>query len=144
MFKKLLLSVLSPLMNNHGLARVTGPLFSMSASGSVGKAITFANWKGVAYCREWFKPSNPQTANQVNVRTAFALAVAYYGTQSQAVKDAFDAFAEGTGKSGFDHFVGRAMNAYQSQLGSSTTPQSVSATDLTLVPNESWTWTPVT
>lgn len=50
------------------MAKVTGPLFSMSASGTLGKALVFAGWKGIGYCREWLKPSNPQTGSQGDVR----------------------------------------------------------------------------
>ena len=50
------------------MAKVTGPLFSMSASGTLGKALVFAGWKGVNYVREHVIPLNPQSANQGDVR----------------------------------------------------------------------------
>lgn len=50
------------------MAKVSGPLMSMSASGSVGKSIVFSIWKGVAYVRQWLKPSNPQSTDQGNAR----------------------------------------------------------------------------
>lgn len=50
------------------MAKVTGPLMSMSASGSIGKSIVFSIWKGVAYVRQWLKPANPQSADQGDVR----------------------------------------------------------------------------
>lgn len=46
------------------MAKVTGPLFSMSASGSIGKAITFSIWKGIAYVRELVIPLNKKTEDQ--------------------------------------------------------------------------------
>ena len=46
------------------MAKVTGPLMSMSASGTVGKAIVFSIWKGNAYVRRWLKPANPETESQ--------------------------------------------------------------------------------
>lgn len=50
------------------MAKVTGPLFSMSASGTLGKALVFAGWKGIAYVRQWIKPANPQSGAQGDVR----------------------------------------------------------------------------
>lgn len=54
------------------MARVTGPLMSMEASGSIGKALTFANWVGRPYVRRWATPSNPQTEGQVDGRNRFS------------------------------------------------------------------------
>ena len=54
------------------MARVTGPLMSMEASGTIGKTLTFANWVGRQYVRRWTRPSNPQTADQMDQRNAFS------------------------------------------------------------------------
>ena len=40
----------------------------MSASGTLGKALVFAGWKGIGYCREWLKPANPKTGAQGDAR----------------------------------------------------------------------------
>lgn len=50
------------------MAKVTGPLYSMSASGTIGKAITFSGWKGVSYVRQWVTPANPMNPDQGDVR----------------------------------------------------------------------------
>ena len=55
------------------MARVTGPLMSMEASGTIGKTLTFANWVGRQYVRRWTRPSNPQTADQMEQRNAFSV-----------------------------------------------------------------------
>ena len=55
------------------MARVTGPLMSMEASGTIGKTLTFANWVGRQYVRRWTRPSNPQTADQMEQRNAFSI-----------------------------------------------------------------------
>ena len=46
------------------MAKVTGPLMSMSASGKLADSIVFFGWKGVNVVRQWLKPANPQTASQ--------------------------------------------------------------------------------
>lgn len=53
------------------MARLTGPLMSLTASGTLGKAITFSRWKGIAYARTRVIPFNPQTDDQDEVRNAF-------------------------------------------------------------------------
>ncbi len=55
------------------MARVTGPLMSMEASGTIGKTLTFANWVGRQYVRRWTRPANPQTADQMDQRNAFSV-----------------------------------------------------------------------
>lgn len=51
------------------MAKVKGPLMSLSASGSVADTIVFSIWKGRPYVRELVTPSNPQTADQAAVRS---------------------------------------------------------------------------
>ena len=50
------------------MAKVSGPLFSMEASGSYGGAIVFAKWKGRQYSRQLVIPANPNSSNQETVR----------------------------------------------------------------------------
>ena len=50
------------------MAKVTGPLFSVSATGKVADSIVFFGWKGVNVVRQWLKPANPMTWNQGNKR----------------------------------------------------------------------------
>jgi len=50
------------------MAKVTGPLMSMSASGKLGNAIVFSIWKGAAYVRQFVIPANPQSSDQGDQR----------------------------------------------------------------------------
>ncbi len=52
------------------MAKVTGPLMSMSASGKIADAIVFFGWKGTNVVRQWLKPSNPQSTAQGDTRIA--------------------------------------------------------------------------
>lgn len=51
------------------MAKVTGPLLSLDASGSVADTMTFSKWKGRNYVRQRVTPSNPKTADQLAVRS---------------------------------------------------------------------------
>jgi len=50
------------------MAKVTGPLFSLSASGKIADAMVFFGWKGINVVRSWVIPANPQTALQGDQR----------------------------------------------------------------------------
>ncbi len=51
------------------MAKVQGPLYSMSASGKIGDAIVFFGWKGLNVVREWLVPTNKQSGSQGDQRT---------------------------------------------------------------------------
>ena len=123
------------------MARVTGALFSMDASGTIGDAITYAKWKGRQYARQWFIPQNPKTALQTNVRLAFSLLVAYWqsGAISQAGKDAYQVGADPLNMSGFDLYMRRGMDQYVIQLTTAVTPVSVTVEGN--YPDDVFTWT---
>ena len=50
------------------MAKVTGPLYSMSASGKIGDALVFFGWKGNNVVRGFVIPSNPQSTGQGDQR----------------------------------------------------------------------------
>ena len=53
------------------MARLTAPLMSLGASGTIGKAITFSTWKGIPYARVRVIPANPKSVAQTAVRNIF-------------------------------------------------------------------------
>ena len=50
------------------MAKLKAPLLSLGASGAIGKAIVYFNWKGLDVAREYVIPSNPKSASQVTQR----------------------------------------------------------------------------
>lgn len=52
------------------MAKVTGPLMSMEASGAFGGALVFGKWKGRPTVRQLVIPSNPKSANQTVARNS--------------------------------------------------------------------------
>lgn len=123
------------------MAKTKGPLFSLEASGTVGDVITYSQWKGRTYVRRHVIPQNPQTADQVNVRTALALTVALWKALPDVVKATWNTFAKPYQMSGFNQWVKRSMKEYVVQLTTAVTPLSVAAADDP--PDETWTWLPV-
>lgn len=55
------------------MPKLTAPLFSFGARGSIAKTLTYASWRGIDYVRERVIPANPRTADQVEVRDIFSL-----------------------------------------------------------------------
>ena len=123
------------------MARVTGPLMSMGASGTIGKALTYGKWKGRAWVREWFTPENPKTALQVNVRTALTLLIAEWQGEDQATMDKWNTYAEPFNMAGVNKYVSKGMKAYVAQLTTAVTPLSVTVAGDP--PADIFTWVPV-
>lgn len=46
------------------MAKVTAPLFSLSASGQIAKTLVYMTWKGIDDVRQYVIPANPNTAGQ--------------------------------------------------------------------------------
>lgn len=57
------------------MAKVKGPLFSLSASGQIAKTLVYGDWKGIDVVRKFVIPANPNTAGQQTQRGIFAAAV---------------------------------------------------------------------
>lgn len=51
------------------MAKVTGPLMSLDASGTVGNTAVFSKWKGRNYVRLRVTPMNPQSQGQADSRS---------------------------------------------------------------------------
>jgi hypothetical protein len=50
------------------MAKVSGPLFSMEASGAYAGSMVFGKWKGRQYVRQLVIPANPNSADQETAR----------------------------------------------------------------------------
>lgn len=95
------------------MAKVTGPLFSFNASGSLGKAIVYSNWRGVAYVRELVIPGFSRTFQQGKIRDLIKDASQGWltgdtdGTTTidATYKAVYDAAALGRPLSGFNMFI---------------------------------------
>ena len=76
------------------MVKVTAPLFSLGASGSVGKSIVYASWKGRNYVRQLVIPSNPQTGGQVGNRAMFTFQTQAWFALSTANKATWETLAD--------------------------------------------------
>lgn len=60
------------------MAKVKGPLFSLSASGKLADTLVYMTWKGIQDVRKWLKPANPNTENQQVQRGYMTTAVGHW------------------------------------------------------------------
>jgi len=58
------------------MAKLSGPLFSLTASGAIAKTLVYFGWKGLKVARQYVVPSNPKTAAQTTQRGFLTEAVA--------------------------------------------------------------------
>ena len=58
------------------MAKLTGPFFSLKASGQLGKTLVAFPWKGLNCLRTYVIPANPKTSGQVTQRGYFTNSVA--------------------------------------------------------------------
>ena len=56
------------------MAKVSGPLFSVEASGAYAGSLVFAKWKGRQYARQLVIPANPRSLDQETARNAMRVA----------------------------------------------------------------------
>lgn len=102
------------------MAKVSGPLMSMEASGTLAGAITFSKWKGRPYVRARVTPHNPRSSAQVGVRSNMAGLVHLYQANKALLDAAFMDRAKQRSISAFNAFTGamqtrRSENLYAAQ-----------------------------
>jgi len=92
------------------MPRLTGPLFSLDASQTLGGVIVYSKWKGINYARLRVTPYNPKSAYQTGIRDTMKYAVMYFTKAdyvAAAQKTWWETYAEGTNQSGFNRFVSK-------------------------------------
>ncbi len=95
------------------MAKVTGPLFSMDASGKFADSLVFSKWKGINYVRKYAKPGGNRSINQKEINSLFSTAVKMYKTLSGQDKEAWNLRAANSPMSGYNMFIKKVMNAFK-------------------------------
>lgn len=89
------------------MAKVTAPLLSFGASGTVAKTQTYSKWRGRPYVRRHVIPSNPNTVAQQSTRSVFSVANSFWKLSGAQAVAPWDLFAKGQVLTGRNAFVGR-------------------------------------
>ena len=106
------------------MARVVGPLMSLSASQTLGGTLVFSQWKGRAYVRLRVDPYNPKSDYQTGIRNTMKKGVMYFTKGSYVgapAKNWWNTYgeAEKPAVSGFNRFM-RAFVALNYDADSGT------------------------
>jgi hypothetical protein len=104
------------------MAKTNGPLFSLEASGTIGKAITYGKNKGRNFVRVRVTPANPQTAAQTGVRSNFSGLVLLWKANTAALESAFATIATQRQISSYNAFIGFNQKRLSQDKGPADTP----------------------
>jgi hypothetical protein len=95
------------------MAKVTSPLMSLDASGSIAGALTFSKWKGRNYVRQLVIPANPRTTGQQTSREALGSAGRFNSfVQPESTAQTTLNSNAPSGQSGASYFVGKQTQSY--------------------------------
>ncbi len=93
------------------MVKLKGQLLSLGASGSLGKAVTFSNWKGRAYAKKFASPTNNQQMTQLGLRAGMTFLSQQWANISAADKATWVNTAAASQISPFDAYVGDNLSA---------------------------------
>ena len=97
------------------MAKTTGPLLSLGASGTVAGVMTFATWRGVPYVRQRVTPANPRSTAQVLTRDIFTNMGFMWKTAGPLVRAPWERFATGQKLVGRNAFMGQNLAAMRGE-----------------------------
>jgi len=87
------------------MARLTGALFSLAASGTIADTLTFAKWKGIQYVRTRVIPANPKSVAQQEVRGIFSTLNAMYKRMPTEAREPWDYAVRGLPLTARNRFI---------------------------------------
>ena len=97
------------------MAKITAPLLSFGASGSIAKTLVASKWKGRPYMRQHVIPANPKSVAQTLTRDAFASAAAIWKLMGPLGIAPWDRFAVGQVLTGRNAMQGRYVTENRSE-----------------------------
>lgn len=97
-------------------ALVTGPLFSLTASGQIAKALVYSTWKGRAYVREYVVGANPNTLPQRVRRVMLGFVSQWWSDLDSTQQDSWITSASAKNISPFNEQVSANMDRQTNEL----------------------------
>ena len=92
------------------MAKVTAPLLSFGASGTIAKVQTYAKWRGVPYARKHVIPANPKSTAQTLTRDIFTNFNTRWKQGGPLMRAPWDRFAVGQALVGRNSYMGKNLN----------------------------------
>ena len=91
--------------NPSQMPKVSGPLFSLRASGTLKKALTFATIQGRNIVRQYLSPADPRTAPQLAQRARVAEIAAAWNALDTNTRAAWQAAGASADQNGYSYFA---------------------------------------
>jgi|GEM_PF-4916470 len=110
------------------MAKTTGPINSVEASGSLSGLLTFSSSKGRSYVKKFAVPSQPKTANQKLQRIGFSMASKIARDWESLIVARLGAEAERKGTTARSLYIGEATSSWM--YGHSMTPTGIEVTTI--------------
>ena len=99
------------------MVKLTAPMMSLAASGTLAKAITFSTWKGRAYARTRVIPANPRSGLQVGMRSGISAAPLFWNALTAGEKAKWIAGVGTEAISGFNLFCRNGQKSLRNNYG---------------------------
>lgn len=96
------------------MAKITAPLLSFDAEGSIADQTTYAKWKGRSYVKQFRAPKNTRTVAQEQARNTLAQANQIWKTAPALFQTTWDRAADLAARTGYNTWIGRYI---QENLG---------------------------
>jgi len=87
------------------MVKVSAPVLSLDASGSIGGAMVFSKWKGRNYVRSLVIPANPKSGGQVGVRAMFKYLAQFWASLTAPNQATWESRADDSVISPFNAFM---------------------------------------
>jgi len=101
------------------MAKVSGPLMSVDASGKFGGSMVFSKWKGRNYVRKLVIPNNPKDPKQVGVRTMLTFLAKAWAAIKVTEGPDYQDLADAGQISTYNAYVGVNLDRWQENKGPS-------------------------
>jgi len=98
------------------MAKVTGPLLSLSASGTIARTQTYAKWRGISYVRQRVVPANPRSTAQVLTRDIFTAMGQRWKQGGPLMRAPWERYASGQRFLGSNAYLGQNLNAMRGEV----------------------------
>lgn len=92
------------------MAKVTGPLFSRTASGNWKKILIYTSAKRISIVKKFFISKDPQTEEQTEQRNLYSEGVTSWNSLTEEQKEYWGEESEEKGITGFNLFMREYLN----------------------------------
>lgn len=94
------------------MVKLTGPIQSLAASGSIAKAVTVSNWKGRQYLKRHETPRDPHSGAQLANRAMMRFLVEQWPTLTSANHQTWNQLAAQTNIAAYSAFLGHNLERF--------------------------------